>query len=86
MLCMADCYDLVETCLLLVQGLLDKCVQQTDFKSMPSQVLCLAAALTFTQQAEQAIASGSLAQLQVSHSCTASVDDLVSLSGALIFN
>lgn len=33
---------------------------------MPSQVLCLAAALAFAQQAEQAITAGSLVQLQVS--------------------
>ena len=52
--------------LLLLQDLLGKCVQHTDFKTMPSQVLCLAAALTFTQQAEQAITNGTLAQLQVS--------------------
>ena len=50
---------------LRVQGLLEKCLQQTEFKTMPSQILCLAGALTFTQQAEQAIANGALAQLQV---------------------
>ena len=51
--------------LLLWQDLLVKCVQHTDFKTMPCQVLCLAADLTFTQQAEQAIRTGTLPQLQV---------------------
>ena len=40
-------------------------MQHTDFKSMPSQVLCLAAAIKFTQQAEQAIEAGKLSSLQV---------------------
>ena len=48
-----------------MQGLLTSCMQHTDFKSMPSQVLCLAAAVKFTQQAEQAIESGKLSSLQV---------------------
>ena len=48
-----------------MQGLLTSCMQHTDFKSMPSQVLCLAAAIKFTQQAEQAIEAGKLSNLQV---------------------
>ncbi len=48
-----------------MQGLLTSCMQHTDFKSMPSQVLCLAAAIKFTQQAEQAIEAGKLSSLQV---------------------
>ncbi|KAL0047749.1 hypothetical protein WJX82_010930, partial [Trebouxia sp. C0006] len=47
-----------------LQGLLTSCMQHTDFKSMPSQVLCLAAAIKFTQQAEQAIEAGKLSSLQ----------------------
>lgn len=48
-----------------VQGLLTSCMQHTDFKSMPSQVICLAAAINFTQQAEQATEAQQLASLQV---------------------
>ena len=48
-----------------LQGLLTSCMQQTDFKSMPSQVICLAAAIKVTQQAEQAIEAGKLPSLQV---------------------
>ena len=48
-----------------VQGLLTSCMQHTDFNSMPSQVLCLASAIRFTQQAEQAIEAGKLSSLQV---------------------
>lgn len=48
-----------------LQGLLTSCMQHTDFKSMPSQVICLTAAIKFTQQAEQAIEAGKLPSLQV---------------------
>ncbi|DBA90074.1 TPA: hypothetical protein ACH3X2_004335 [Trebouxia sp. C0005] len=47
-----------------LQGLLTSCMQHTDFNSMPSQVLCLASAIRFTQQAEQAIEAGKLSSLQ----------------------
>ncbi len=57
-----------------VQGLLTSCMQHTDFKSMPSQVLCLAAAIKFTQQAEQAIEAGKLSSLQV---CVLILDSLL---------
>lgn len=40
-------------------------MQRTDFKSMPSQVICLAGTINFTQQAEQAIQQGQLKTLQV---------------------
>ena len=40
-------------------------MQREDFKSMPSQVLCLAAAIKFTQQADTAIETGRLSNLQV---------------------
>ena len=43
------------------------CMQHEDFKSMPSQVLCLAASTKFTQQAENAVESGQLSSLQVRH-------------------
>lgn len=52
--------------LVLLQELLGKCLGHTDFRAMPSQILCLAAAVTFAQQAEQAITTGTLLQLQVS--------------------
>lgn len=48
-----------------LQGLLTSCMQHTDFKSMPSQVICLAGSIQFTQQAEQAIETGKLIRLQV---------------------
>ena len=40
-------------------------MQHTDFKSMPSQIICLAGSIRFTQQAEQAIETGQLSNLQV---------------------
>ncbi|KAL3130926.1 hypothetical protein ABBQ38_000251 [Trebouxia sp. C0009 RCD-2024] len=47
-----------------LQGLLTSCMQHTDFKSMPSQVICLAGSIKFTQQAEQAIQQQQLKTLQ----------------------
>ena len=51
-----------------LQGLLTSCMQHTDFKSMPSQIICLAGSIRFTQQAEQAIEAGQLKTLQVCQS------------------
>ncbi|KAK9815706.1 hypothetical protein WJX72_008353 [[Myrmecia] bisecta] len=47
-----------------LQGLLHKAVQQREFKALPSQILCLADMLAFTQKAEAAIQRGHLPRLQ----------------------
>ena len=57
--------------LLLMQGLLADCMQRMEFKTMPSQILCLAAAIKFTQQAENAIETKQLTNLQASFPCSA---------------
>ncbi len=48
-----------------LQGLLARCTSNRDFKGTPSQILCLADALSFTQKAEAAIQQGTLPKLKV---------------------
>ena len=48
-----------------LQGLLARCTGNRDFKGTPSQILCLADALSFTQKAEAAIQQGTLPKLKV---------------------
>ena len=48
-----------------LQGLLARCTVNRDFKGTPSQILCLADALSFTQKAEAAIQQGTLPKLKV---------------------
>ena len=48
-----------------LQGLLARCTSSRDFKGTPSQILCLADALSFTQRAEAAIQQGTLPKLKV---------------------
>ena len=46
-----------------LEGLLQRCLGEKDYDATPSQILGLADAIHFTQQAEQAIAQGTLSAL-----------------------